>query len=205
MVKRIVNLPSMNGWAGTAAAAFTAHTVTVDIPTGPRYHAIHISGNAGAGKKFTDLFGEMRCKVNGKVQRTFTGLELLKLNALMGSSFCGNSGNVAATAFTVPIWFAEPWRKSVASQDGLAWGTGDLSSFQLECDITAYGAAAAGLTERGLRALVPGSAVLLQAARVAAAIGVGIGVLTLASMLLRVREFELSRDLVLKRLGRGRQ
>jgi putative peptidoglycan lipid II flippase len=65
-------------------------------------------------------------------------------------------------------------------------------------------AAAAALTERGLRALVPGNALPLQAARVGASIGVGIGVLMLASVLLRVREFELSRDLVLKRLGRPR-
>ena len=65
-------------------------------------------------------------------------------------------------------------------------------------------AAAAGLAERGLRELMPGTAVALQAARVLAAIAAGIGVLTLASMLLRVQEFELSRDLVLKRLGRLR-
>jgi len=65
-------------------------------------------------------------------------------------------------------------------------------------------AAAAALTERGLRALVPGTSFPLQAARVAASIGTGIGVLTLASVLLKVREFELSRDLVLKRLGRRR-
>jgi len=63
-------------------------------------------------------------------------------------------------------------------------------------------AAAAALTERGLRAFVPGDALALQAARVVAAIGAGIGVLTLASVLLGVREFELSRDLLLKRLGR---
>jgi putative peptidoglycan lipid II flippase len=65
-------------------------------------------------------------------------------------------------------------------------------------------AAGAALTERGLRALMPGYALPLQAARLAASIGVGIGVLTVASVLLRVREFELSRDLVLKRLGRSR-
>jgi hypothetical protein len=65
-------------------------------------------------------------------------------------------------------------------------------------------AAGAALTERGLRELMPGSAVPLQAVRVGVAIAVGLGVLAVASMLLRVREFELSRDLVLKRLGRLR-
>jgi putative peptidoglycan lipid II flippase len=65
-------------------------------------------------------------------------------------------------------------------------------------------AAAAALTERGLRELMPGSAIPLQAVRVGAAIAVGLAVLAVASALLRVREFELSRDLVLKRLGRLR-
>jgi putative peptidoglycan lipid II flippase len=65
-------------------------------------------------------------------------------------------------------------------------------------------AAAAGLTERGLLALLPAGNLLLNAVRVAAAIAAGIGVLALAAALLRVREFELARDLVLRRLGRLR-
>jgi putative peptidoglycan lipid II flippase len=65
-------------------------------------------------------------------------------------------------------------------------------------------AAAAALTERGLRAVLPGTAVPIAAVRVVASIVVALGVLTLSSMLLHVREFELSRDLVLKRLGRSR-
>jgi putative peptidoglycan lipid II flippase len=65
-------------------------------------------------------------------------------------------------------------------------------------------AAAAALTERGLRLALPGAGVSLAAIRVGVAIAVAIGVLTVSSMLLHVREFELSRDLVLKRLGRSR-
>ena len=111
MVKRVVNLPNVTGWAGNAAAAFNNHTITVDLPVGPRYHVVWIAGNAGATKKFTDLFNEIRVKVNGKTQRVFTSTELLKLNALNNDfnstmSYAGRNGNVAATQFYIPIWFA---------------------------------------------------------------------------------------------------
>lgn len=146
MVKRKVKLANVSGWAGTAAGAFNAHTVVLDIPVGPRYHVIWIYGNAGAAKKFTDLIGEIRVKINGQTQRQFTGTELLKLNMLNGSAqWAGRNGNVAATAFYIPIWLAEPWRKSLRSQDALAWGTGDVGTFQIEFDIIAYAGAAAGL------------------------------------------------------------
>lgn len=159
-VKRIVNLPTVSGWLGTAAGAFSAHTITIDIPVGPRYHAIWMHGNAGAAKKFTDLFGECRLKVNGKVQRVFTGLQLLNLNALMGASYVGNNGNVAATAFSVPLWLAEPWRKNLQAQEAMAWGTGNVSTFQLEVDILAYSGAAAGLTRPYFRAEIDNSLVV---------------------------------------------
>lgn len=155
MVKRKVKLANVQGWAGTAAGAFNSHTVVVDIPTGPRYHVIWIYGHAGAAKKFTDLVGEVRININGVTQRKFTALELLKINALNGSSqWEGRNGNVANIAFQIPIWFAEPWRKSLRSQDLLAWGTGDVSSFQIEIDIIGYGAAAAGLIAPTFRAEV---------------------------------------------------
>jgi hypothetical protein len=155
MVKRKVKLANVTGWAGTAAGAFNAHTITLDIPTGPRYHVIWIYGNAGAAKKFTDLIGEIRININGVTQRKFTALELLKLNALNGiTQYAGRNGNIAATAFVIPLWFAEPWRKSLRSQDLLAWGTGDVSSFQIEFDIQAYAGAAAGLIAPTFRAEV---------------------------------------------------
>jgi len=122
MVKRKVKLSNVSGWAGTAAGAFNAHTVVLDIPTGPRYHVGWIYGNAGAAKKFTDLFNEIRIKINGRTQRTFTALELLKINVLNGLLYTGRNGNAAATAFQIPIWFAEPWRKSLVSQDALRPG-----------------------------------------------------------------------------------
>lgn len=178
MVKRIVNLPNVTGWAGAVAGAFSAHTVTLDLPVGPRYHVVWISGHAGAGKKATDLIGEIRIKVNGAVQRVFTLTELLKLNVLnsnqtVGYGYAGRNGNVAATTFYIPIWFAEPWRKSLAAQDGLAWGTGDVSTFQIELDIAAYAAGTfTGLVAPTFKAEVDNSLVAIDGRNVDQPLGI---------------------------------
>jgi putative peptidoglycan lipid II flippase len=63
-------------------------------------------------------------------------------------------------------------------------------------------AAAAWFVEQWLHGVMPGSATWVQAVRVGAAIAVALGVLALAASLLRLREFEESRDVVLKRLAR---
>ena len=159
-VKRIVNLPTVSGYAGTAAGAFSAHTVTVDLPVGPRYHAIWLDQlSPGAAKVMTDLFGDLRLKVNGKTQRTASADELNKLNLLNGFTFAAKGVATAATEFHLPIWLAEPWRKNQNSQDGSAWATGDVASFQLEWDIKAYAAAAAGLVAPTFKAEIDNSLV----------------------------------------------
>lgn len=150
----------MAGWVGTAGAGFTAHTVVVDLPVGPRYHAIWLGcTNPGAGKVGTDLIGEMRLKVNGKTQRTMTADELNKLNLLNGALYACKGIATAATEFHLPIWLAEPWRNNPASADGTAWGTGDVGTFQLEVDIKAYAAAAAGLVAPTFKAMIDNSLV----------------------------------------------
>jgi putative peptidoglycan lipid II flippase len=63
-------------------------------------------------------------------------------------------------------------------------------------------AAAAWATDLWMMQLLPGSAFVMQAARVAASIAVALVVLAAASTLLRVREFEEARDMVLGRLRR---
>src|ERR1043165_7086550 len=124
MTKRKINLSSVTGWSGNTTA-FSAHTVTVDLPVGVRYHRIWIAGHAGSGKKATDLIGEIRLNVNGKPQRRFTLTELLKVNALYSGpggtlAYAGRNGNVAATAFYIPIHLAEPWRKQLGNPDRTA-------------------------------------------------------------------------------------
>ncbi len=66
-------------------------------------------------------------------------------------------------------------------------------------------AVAAWLADTWLRALAPGEAIGLQAVRVLGAILIALAVLAIAASLLRLREFEESRALVLGRLGRLRQ
>lgn len=172
MVKRIVNLPTISGWNGTAGAAFSAHTVTVDLPTGPTYHNIMATINPGAAKVMTDIFGDMRLKVNGKTQRTFSADELNKLNILNGVQYASKGAGTAATEFTLSIWFAEDWRKNPRSVEGSAWGTGDVSTFQLEVDIKAYGGAAAGLTAPVFQSTVDDSVVTVGNAIVPRPLGI---------------------------------
>ena len=66
-------------------------------------------------------------------------------------------------------------------------------------------AAAAWFSEAWLREVLPGTAVPLRVLRVLAAIGVALSLLSLASWLLRLREFEEARQMVLGRLRRLRR
>jgi len=163
--KRTVNLPNVSGWIGTAGGAFAAHTITVDMPVGPRYHEVWVSANAGAGKFLLDTTGsngllkEHRLKVNGKIQRQANAHEINILNTLNGPMYACKSGYTAATEAHLCIYLAEPWRESEDAQDGLAWATGDVETLQLEIDIVAYGGAAAGLTKPAAKAVIDNSLV----------------------------------------------
>lgn len=162
--KRIVNLPNVSGWIGTAGGAFAAHTITIDIPVGPRYHEIWIGANPGAAKTLIDnggtgLLGEFRLKVNGKVQRQALASDINKINVLNGVTYACRSGLTNAAATDLCVYLAEPWRENEDAQDGLAWATGDVSTFQLEVDIVAYAGAAAGLTKPTAKAVIDNSLV----------------------------------------------
>ena len=63
-------------------------------------------------------------------------------------------------------------------------------------------AAAAWFAERWLHGVMPGSATLVQVVRVGVAIAAALAVLVAAASVLRLREFEQSRDMIMKRLGR---
>lgn len=141
------NLTTLMGSAIAASTVFSAHTITLDVPIGPRWHVIWLKAIAGTGKVMTDLIGEIRVKLNNKVQRVMTADELNKLNLLMGTEYVAINNQSATLAFELPIFFGEPWRKSIAAQQGTAWSTGggSVSSFQIEIDIKAY-ASTAGVT-----------------------------------------------------------
>ena len=88
---------------------------------------------AGACSNIT----EIRVKLNGRVQRTFSGTQLRDLNIANGASFdCQGLPNTAP-GVSFPIFFAEPWRKDVVTQDALAWCSNTWTSLQIEVDLGA--------------------------------------------------------------------
>jgi hypothetical protein len=135
-VKRINPLPTLSGVAAGS-------TATADIPIGPRYHVLWLQVGNTAKKLASEILGDIRLKVNGKVQRTMSAGELDQLNVMMGAEYGvrevndGSTGTGHIVTSRLPIYLAEPWRKQVAAADGLAWATGNLATFQLEVDIAA--------------------------------------------------------------------
>lgn len=129
-------------------------TVLIECPIGPRYHWVglqmtYTSGTntaAGVAAHFTMI----RVKCNGRIQREFSGSELRDLNILNGAIYDISGVPNTAPGATLPIFFAEPWRKDPNDQDALALPTvareGALSSFQIEIDTSAVIATSAGLT-----------------------------------------------------------
>jgi len=155
MATRKIILPSPN----TVAASATS---LVTCPVGPsyRYRAIHLKigvlsgGTAVAATVLPTGSGttagyvnDIRLKVNGKVQRLHTADELAKLNALNGSVYAVSTwgGAVANDKYgqVLSIWFAEPWRKSLAQADALAFPSSMVNSMEVEVDFGALATNAA--------------------------------------------------------------
>lgn len=118
-------------------------TALIDLPCGPRYHQLvlqhgYSSGSNSIGGAFANIL-EARLKVNGKVQRTFSGLQLRDMNILNGSGFDAVTGEAPNTApgVSMPVFFSEPWRQVPAEADSLAWPSSGWRSFQLEVDLGA--------------------------------------------------------------------
>lgn len=153
MPLRKVILPAPN----TVAASATS---IIPCPVGPnyRYRAIHIKmgvlGTAGAAVAATALptgsgttagyGGDIRVKINGKVQRLHTASQLAKLNAINGSAYAvatfGASGsNTPGKRYgqVLSIWFAEPWRKSLGQMDALAFPSSMVRTLEVEVDFGA--------------------------------------------------------------------
>jgi len=135
MVKRRIQLRNV---ANVAASK----TALIDLPCGPRYHAVFLEHGyptpgvntiVGACANIT----EIRVKINGRVQRTMSGTQLRDMNIFNGSVYDGNGLPYTGAGVCLPIFFAEPWRKSPADQDALAWPSAGFSSFQIEVDLGA--------------------------------------------------------------------
>lgn len=122
-------LISTNAFSSVAAGS----QATLDLPVGRLvYHGLQIThtdtGAAANQATMESNISEVRIKVNGKEQRRFTARELIDILAFYGVPF--ETG-------ILYIPFAEPWRRSVAGEDSLAWGTADIDSLQLEVDVDA--------------------------------------------------------------------
>jgi hypothetical protein len=137
-------------------------TATLDIPIGPRYHIIWLIATVKrptTAPKLADVLSGIRVKINGNIQRSFLATELDALNTLMDPTCqaryrvdVGSTGTYGALGlgaisagdtvqWQVPIFLAEPWRKSYAAQEVMSWPTvgqgWSLKSFQVEVDVTA--------------------------------------------------------------------
>lgn len=127
MPRRPVSTNSFN-------AVGAGQTATVDLPVGPRvYHQLRLlyGTSTAGGANQTNIEAEIsqiRLKVNGKAQRTFSAAELFKINALHNRPF--NTGQL-------PIFLGEPWRRTTQGSDALAWGMADVATFQVEVDVAA--------------------------------------------------------------------
>ncbi len=143
--KFIIPLPPVVG-------VVPGQTATLDIPIGPRYHVLWLQGTVkrtGVAPALTDIFGDLRVKINGKPVRTHTAAQINAINTLMGADFAytvsgGSGGGGAPQAgdtctFLLPLFLAEPWRKQYAETALMAWptswpGGSKLATFQLEMD-----------------------------------------------------------------------
>ena len=101
------------------------------------------AGAVGATSVTTSYVGDIRVKINGRVQRLHTASQLNRLNAINGTVYAAATwGSNAATAGSrygqvLTIWFAEPWRKSLGQQDALALPTSRINTLEVEVDFAA--------------------------------------------------------------------
>jgi len=149
MATRKIILPSPN----TVSASATS---LISCPVGPayRYRAIHIKmgvlsgGTAVAatalptGSSTTAGYGgDIRLKINGRVQRLHSCAQLAKLNGINGTAYATSTWGAATASKkygqVLTIWFAEPWRKSLGQQDALAFPSSRVNTLEVEVDFGA--------------------------------------------------------------------
>jgi hypothetical protein len=118
-------------------------TSLIDLPRGYRYSCIGIeySDLQASPVDILTAVGDMRLKINSKVNRLHSAAELDVLNKVNGAQYARlQIGSGTTMKQVIVIWFAEPWRKNADDQSRLAF-TADarngVNNFQLEIDLTA--------------------------------------------------------------------
>ena len=127
----------------TAQGVSSGRTATFNLDIGSREHVIWLKfGNTavgGGGAPLSALTSDIRVKINGNVQRTFTPIQADAIYGLYGSAFKSQQIGTADTIQTyLPIWLDEPWRKMNPEVGLTAWNIDPtVKSFQVEVDIPA--------------------------------------------------------------------
>ena len=121
----------------TGVAAGQTATMTLASGGNLTYHKIVLAfycTNSGNGNQanLESYVTQVRMKINGTVQRTFSAKEIDSINAFYNRSLQTNG-----TSAYLEIFLSEPWRSSAAEEDVLAWGTADVQNFTIEVDIAA--------------------------------------------------------------------
>jgi len=117
-------------------------TATINLTLGQKIHTIWLAIGDGVGLTFDTVVNEIRLLVNGKVQRRMLASELNAINSLNGTIYAAQtSGTLANPAYRtyLPIFLAEPWRKTNQEAAALAWNLAGptVASASLEVDIAA--------------------------------------------------------------------
>lgn len=145
---------------GKAVPGFGVGTMgTCGMEIGPRYHGAMLVfiATAAAGQTLTlaDFCAMITAKLNAKPQRIHLATELDAIQTSYGSDYAASIWNydtgvinyvngapqaaqvAKQTICFLPLWFAEPWRKTWAGAELFAWTTAftdgsSVPSFELE-------------------------------------------------------------------------
>lgn len=102
---------------------------------GSRYHQLQIrltnSGTTGSLQGVADVIDELRIRINSRIVRRIRGNQI---EALVDFNGVGFSTFTVDNDTYLTIYFAEPWRNTPNAVEALAWGTGNVSSAQIEFD-----------------------------------------------------------------------
>ncbi|HTB83644.1 MAG TPA: hypothetical protein VK742_08320 [Candidatus Sulfotelmatobacter sp.] len=130
MTKYKLQVPAVSNFTPGALAGTQ---FTVDFPLNYRYHEIYFVYTDGGSSPtdFLNLVGDLVAFRNGVPARTHTALEMDHLNGLNGSQYQRQQvGTGAAMRQTQTMFLAEPWRKSKADTDAMAWNVSPANGFK---------------------------------------------------------------------------